>query len=205
MSSGITHLGRLLRGGWGLFMGLYLGMSAALVMGLIVAFTSARTLESAPGIEPFTDPRFAEYHAEITAGYTAQNLFSVVGVAAIAALALAAVALTGAGLISRSQGGRMVGGNGFSLMRGIALGACVVLMIWASGISYGMNQDWPGLYDPSATDNQLAELRKSFEARHQLSEAIAATGWFCGLAAFVLTPWCRRPADVVPASNETNT
>ncbi|MEM6507781.1 MAG: hypothetical protein AAF711_20285 [Planctomycetota bacterium] len=192
------RLGKILEAGWLIGMGLFLGLSAGLVMALASTFHTAQRLEASPGVQPYADERFAQYHDRIVAGLNAQQMFGVIGVAALVLLGIATVALILRYLTSR-HASAYVGSRLTSRVRAVALTLCLLAMFVASVMSYGLNQDWYGLYDLNASDTVLIERRSSFDARHGVADKIGGLAWLSGLAAFAVTPWCRKPAE--PASN----
>jgi hypothetical protein len=196
------HLAKALDAIWYLSMGLFLGLTGGLVLSVILTFRGARELDASPGVEPYRDPKFAEYHNDVVAGYIGQDLFMVGGTVALVLLGIAALSRLGHFLVLVKRPGQIAGSSGFSLLRGIALFACITLMLGTASITRSMNAAWPDLYDTAADQNHLRELRKSFAASHQISESISRYAWLCGFAALAISPWCRRIADLPDKESE---
>ena len=191
----MPHLYRILDTLWTLAMGLFLGLAAGLVLGVISAFRGTAHMQASPGLPPYADPRFAAHHADAVAGYIGQKLFMVGGSAALALLGIALLAHLGAGLILMTRNDSAIGSKRISRVRTVAMLFVLLCMAKAASMTLDMNAAWPGLYDPAADDATIAARRAAFDAMHKLSEKIVSAAWLAGLAAVALSPWCQRPAD----------
>ncbi|MFN3166883.1 MAG: hypothetical protein ACE37H_07450 [Phycisphaeraceae bacterium] len=202
MKPSVAHLARLFEMLWYLFMGLFLGLAGGLVLAVILTFRRTREMQASPGVEPYSDPMFAEHHHDAVAGAIGQDLFMVGGTAAAVLLGLAVVArlANGAAMMVQHQG--VAGSKSISALRWLALMACVVLMLTVASITLNINTSWPGLYDTSASEPTLADRREAFDNAHNRSERVATAAWLCGLLAFAVSPWCLRPADVSNAEQK---
>ncbi|MEM9020982.1 MAG: hypothetical protein AAGC44_10495 [Planctomycetota bacterium] len=186
----MRHLTLLLDAVWMVAMGLFLGLGAGLVLGVILVFRGSRHMQASPGLSPYADPRFAEYHTEAVAGSIGQSLFALGGSAALILLALAVTTRIAAWALNR-RAGHADGGKVLGVQRG-ALVLAVLLMAGTAATTMQINDRWPGLYDTQATDAQLIERRDAFDALHQRSERLASLAWLSALVALAVTPWCPR-------------
>jgi hypothetical protein len=195
MKPTVSHLARLFEMLWYLSMGLFLGLAGGLVLAVILTFRRTREMQASPGIEPYSDPMFADHHHDAVAGAIGQDLFMIGGTVALVLLGLAVIArlLHGVTMMIQHQG--VAGSKPLSGLRWLALMTCVVLMLTAASITRGMNTAWPGLYDTSASEKTLTDRRDAFDNAHQRSERVTTAAWLCGLLALSVSPWCRRPAD----------
>lgn len=190
-----THLVKLLRSIWTLAMGGFLGLTGGLVVAVILAFKGARELAATPGVAPYTDPRFAAHGSDAVAGFIGQQLFAVGGVAALVLLGVAVLALNGLGVCKRlwppTSGSKKADG-----LRLFAVVGAVVFMLSGAAVTLKINDRWPGLYDTSATETEIADRRAAFDQLHKRSERVVTIAWLCGALALGVSPWCREPAGV---------
>lgn len=196
MKPNVAHLARLFEMLWYLFMGLFLGLAGGLVLAVILTFRRTREMQASPGIEPYSDPMFADHHHDAVAGAIGQDLFMVGGTVALVLLGLALLARVLHGSVMMIQHQGVAGSKPLSRLRWLGLMACVVLMLTVASITLNINKSWPGLYDTSASEPTLADRREAFDNAHKRSERVATAAWLCGLLTFAVSPWCRRPADV---------
>lgn len=189
------HLAKLFDAIWYLSMGLFLGLTAGIVLSVIMTFKGARAIDAEPGTAPFNDPRFAEYHNEAVAGYIGQDLFAVglkfAGICLLTAIAIR-IAFSTTRLLGRTLD---TGSTSASKFRNLALFICLFAFSFSQDTAMTMNADWPGLYDLAASQEELTQRREAFEQSHQESERITTIAWFCGLIALGISPWCQRVAD----------
>jgi hypothetical protein len=188
----IQHLSKALTAWWTLAMGGFLGLAGGLVLAVILAFRSARTMQARPGAEPYRDPRFADHHADAVAGHLGQQLFAVGGVAALVLLGLAVLALVLRGLLLRDR--PTVGSRRAGWYRVVALSGAVCWMGAGATVTLQINERWPGLYDTSAGHDELKTRRAAFDQLHSRSERFVTIAWLCGALALGLSPWCPQPA-----------
>ena len=186
------HLTKLLDAIWYLSMGLFLGLTGGLVLSVILTFRGAREIDATPGAEPFSDPRFAEYHNDAVAGSIGQDLFMVGGVAA---LLLLGIALT----IHVIRIARLYGTTPrprryptIQQIQGAALLFCILFTVIAARDTVRMNDSWPRLYDIASSQEELIQRRNEFDGLHEKSESEMRIAWFCGLLSLLLTPWCKQ-------------
>lgn len=196
------HLAKLLDAIWYLSMGLFLGLTGGMVLSVILTFRGAREIDAAPGVEPFNDPMFAEYHNEAVAGYIGQDLFMVGGTVALVLLGIAFMTRIIHLLILRKA--ICTGSNKFQWIQIVALVICLLMMSISASNTVYMNKFWPMLYDTDATINVLKDRRIIFENLHVRSERFTRNAWLLGLLALSISPWCRRVADE-PSETESNT
>jgi len=188
------HLAKALDAIWYISMGLFLGLTGGLVLSVILTFRGAREIDATPGVEPFSDPRFAEYHNDAVAGYIGQALFAVGGTAAIILLMIAVIARIG--YSERARRVARVGSRRASVIRFVALVICFASFAYGGTIADKMNSDWPDIYDPETSEAELVTRREAFEENHQASERVIRISWLSGFLALAISPWCRRIADV---------
>lgn len=187
---------------WLIAMGLFLGLTAGLVLAVILTFQGARQLDAAPGIGPYNDPRFALHQNDAVAGYIGQHLFMVGGSVALTLLAIALIARVGHGLLLMTRRDRLAGSLRCSQVRGVFLIFCILCMVKGASLTLIMNKAWPDLYDQTATDSTLASRRAAFEALHEKSEKVVGAAWFGGLITLLFSPWCRRIAEAPVQSGD---
>ena len=193
MRTNTRTLSRALDTVWYVSMGLFLGLTAGLVLAVILTFRGARAIDATPGVEPFSDPRFAEYHNDAVAGYIGQSLFMVGGTAAVVLLGVALVTYEGRNFVLRKQ--VVIENKICRWLQATGLTFCVLLMGLCAVLTYKMNADWPPLYESTASQGEREDRRERFEEMHRHSEKLASTAWLCGLIALAVSPWCRRIAD----------
>lgn len=189
------HLTRLLDAIWNLAMGLFLGLSAGAVVAVILAFQTTRseTVLAKPRAMPYADPRFELDWPGYVAGAIGNRLFSVVGVLVLILVGVALLAMIGRILIAiRAESGRHH--KPAWAVRILAMLILTVALALASQNVLAMNDAWPTLYDPVATDAQLLSARHHFESLHQKSERYVGTAWLAGALALLITPWCAHAA-----------
>lgn len=196
MTRTTTHLSKAADTLWTVCMGLFLGLTAGMVVGVILTFKGARKMQAVPEAAPYSDPRFAAHHSDAVAGAIGQDLFVVGGTIALVLLGLALLARLAGGFVLLTRINSAEGSKKASVLRWVALIFCILCMIKGASITTDMNAAWPGLYDLSATDAQLDQRRIDFDNMHQLSEKVVGAAWLGALLALAITPWCRRPADV---------
>jgi len=189
------HLCKLLDAIWTISMGLFLGLTAGLVLAVILTFRGTRLIDASPGVEPYDNPVFAGHHNDAVAGYIGQSLFMVGGSVALVLLGIALIARIATWCLAKFTQQQVTGVHVLSIARSLLLGFCVVCMIITASVAIDMNDQWPGLYDTAASDKQLIQRRDIFDHAHQYSEKMASYAWFSGLIAFAVSPWCRRLAD----------
>jgi len=187
----MPNLFRLLDALWTLAMGLFLGLAGGLVFAVILAFRGSRHMQASPGLSPYADSRFANYHADAVAGYIGQKLFMVGGSAALILLTLAVLArLINFGLTAVSR--EVTGSFRLSIFQLFLLAVCVLSFVSTAVRTVDMNASWPGLYDTQASDTQLAERRSDFELQHKQSEHYMRVAWLAGFVALAVSPWCEQ-------------
>lgn len=189
------HLAKLLEAIWYVCMGLYLGLTGGLVLSVILTFRGAREIDASPGVKPFSDPKFAEYHNDAVAGYIGQDLFMVGGKVALVLLGIAVLARVSHCIVSRLGRLTLLGSKLCSGFRDTALIGAVIFMAMGAYITMMMNDMWPELYDVNDVTMAETYTRPIFEQLHQLSERWVGIAWLCSLLALSLSPWCRRVAD----------
>jgi len=189
------HLAKALEAIWALSMGLFLGLTGGLVLAVILTFRGAREIDATPGVEPFSDPRFAAYHNDAVAGYIGQDLFMVGGTVALVLLGIGVLSRIVHTLVGRFGRLELLGSNLFSAIRGSALVGAVMFMSMGAYITLLMNEMWPDLYDTENVTKAEFATRRTFEQLHQLSERWVGIAWLCGFVALAISPWCRRIAD----------
>lgn len=188
----IHHLSKALNALWSLTMGGFLGLAGGLVLAVILAFKSAREMQARPGVAPYSDPMFSAYGSDAVAGHLGQKLFAVGGIAALTLLGLAVLTLVLRGLLLRKRattGSRRVG-----WWRVVALSGAVCWMGAGATVTLQINERWPGLYDTSASRDELETRRAAFDQLHSRSERFVTIAWLCGALALGLSPWCPQPA-----------
>lgn len=176
-------------------MGLFLGLTGGMVLSVIITFRGARAIDASPGVEPFSDPQFAEYHNDAVAGYIGQDLFMVGGTVALVLLGVAVATLITNWALRKLNKQMATGARLASVARSLLLVFCLLCMIIAASITVDMNNEWPALYDQHASDKQLVHRRDTFDYAHKRSEKFASYAWLSGFLALTLSPWCRRIAD----------
>ena len=197
------HAAKLLDAIWMISMGLFLGLTGAMVLSVILTFRGSRKIDASPGIEPFNDPRFAEYANEAVAGYIGQDLFMVGGTVALVLLGLAVLAHSLRTRIIwrlmrmtwRRDHIPIIGSRRASGLRSAGLFLCIACMFICTQTTRDMNRDWPSLYDTKTSEARLSERRKSFDRDHRINEDFAKWAWIGGFIALAISPWCRRVAD----------
>lgn len=188
---------------WTLSMGLFLGLTAGLVLAVILAFKGTRALHAKPQVGPYDDPRFAAHYSDAVAGYIGQDLFMIGGTVALVLLGTALLAWIGGGLVLMTRLDSARGSKRVSQLRSLALVFVVLCMIKSASLTRDMNKAWPGLYDASASEAQITTRRTDFEAMHKRSEEIVGAAWLAGLLSLAISPWCQRLADT-PAEPTPN-
>ncbi|MBX2851739.1 MAG: hypothetical protein KTR15_08345 [Phycisphaeraceae bacterium] len=196
MTRNTTHIAKATEALWTVAMGLFLGLTGAMVLSVILTFRGARAIDASPGTAPFNDPQFAKHSNDAVAGYIGQDLFVVGGTVALILLGVALLARIGGALIKLVCHYRLEGSGKVSGLRFVAFVFCLLCMLYGAKLTRQMNAAWPGMYDTAATPVQLDQRRDAFEAMHQQSEKIVGAAWLAGLLALTISPWCRRPADV---------
>jgi hypothetical protein len=196
MTRTTTHLSKVFDMLWTVCMGLFLGLTAGMVVAVILTFKGARKMQAVPDALPYSDPRFAAHHSEAVAGAIGQDLFVIGGTIALVLLGLAMLARLAGGFVLWTRIDSSEGSKKASALRWLALVFCILCMIKGASLTADMNAAWPGLYELSATDAQLDQRRVDFDDMHQLSERIVGAAWLGALLALAITPWCQRPADV---------
>lgn len=180
---------------WHVSMGMYLGLTAGMVMSVILIFKGARGIHARPGSAPYNNERFAEHHSEAVAGYIGQDLFELGGTIALLLLAAALTARLVAWLLCKFNPHHLTGSKRLDRLRGFMLIVCIALMMVGGELSETMNEKWPRLYDTQASDRELDLRRRVFDGFHSASETVVGFAWLIGLASLSLSPWCRRFAD----------
>ncbi len=196
------HLARLLEMLWYASMGLFLGLNAGTILGVVEAFDSSRKVDASPGLAPYNDPRFAETANEVVAGFMAQNMFKNAGAVALVLLGVAVLARVAYPLLPGYCQAKKTGSRKIGAVRAIAMILCANLMIFGAIHMNRMNAEWPLLYETDAPQATLDQRRAKFDADHKTSERMVGTAWFAGALALVVTPWCRRLADTTSAEAE---
>ena len=189
------HLAKLLDAVWYVSMGLFLGLTGGLVLSVILTFRGAREIDATPGVEPYNDPKFVEYHNDAVAGYIGQDLFGNGIAIGLVLLALAAVSRLATWIIARKQPSLCSGSQIAGTVQLVLVLTCLMVMTSGMSITNSMNRLWPKLYDTQAQGSELEERRAYFDNAHQWSSRVVGSAWFCGFVALTLTPWCRRVAD----------
>lgn len=189
------HLAKLLDAIWYLSMGLFLGLTGGLVLSVILTFRGVREIDASPGVEPFSDPMFAEYHNDAVAGYIGQELFMVGGTVALVLIGIAVLSRLFHGAVCRHGELKLRGSRLGSAIRFGAMVGAVIFMAMGAYITLLMNDLWPELYDLENVEKAKLATRPAFEQLHQLSERWVGIAWFLGFLALSISPWCRRIAD----------
>jgi len=189
------HLAKLLDTIWYASMGLFLGLHAGTILAVVETFDSSRKIDASPGLAPYADPRFAETHNEIVAGFIAQNMFKNGGVVLLVLLGIALLSRLLGGFVLLTRADAAAGSKKASTVRWVVLIFCVLCMAKGTSLMVQMNGLWPKLYDTSASEATLVMRRDAFDAMHKTSERIVGTAWFAGALTLVISPWCRRLAD----------
>lgn len=186
------HLAKALDAIWYLSMGLFLGLTGGLVLSVIMTFRGARAIDASPGVEPFSDPMFAEYHNDAVAGYIGQDLFMVGGRVALILFAVAFIARMALYLMDGLFRGPKKK-RAMESVQGTCLGIALVYLALTAMTTREMNRDWAGLYEQSASQEDLQIRRINFNAAHQRSESRMTLAWSFSFIALVVSPWSRRP------------
>ena len=189
------HLAKLLDTLWYASMGLFLGLNAGTILGVVEAFDSSRKIDAAPGLLPYADPRFAETANEVVAGFMAQNIFKNNGSVALVLIGIALLVRISYPILTRLTRSALTGSLTLSRLRFIAVIVTCVLMLVGAKHMLQMNEDWPTLYEINAEQDVLDERRAAFDASHKTSERVVGGAWFVGAFSLVISPWCRRITD----------
>lgn len=199
----IRHLAKLLEMLWYAAMGLFLGLHAGTILGVVEGFDSSRKIDATPGLMPYADDRFAETANEVVAGFIAQNIFKNNGSVALVLIGVALLVRIGHPILMLLTRRVTTGSITLSGLRFAAVVISCTLMLVGAKHMLQMNEDWPALYEVDADQAALDQRRAAFDADHKTSERVVGVAWFVGAFALMISPWCRRLADE-PAATHTN-
>jgi hypothetical protein len=173
-------------------MGLFLGLAGGLVLAVILTFRRTREMQASPGIEPYSDPMLADHHPDAVAGAIGQDLFMIGGTVALVLFVLAVISRAALWVWDSRNRGPMRKRSMESL-QGYAIGFAIAYLFLASLSTLSMNKAWPGLYDQSASPDELSVRRSRFNSAHEKSESRMRLAWFSSFVALTVSPWARRP------------
>ena len=188
----IRHLSKLLDMIWYLSMGLFLGLTGGLVLAVILTFRGAREINAKPGVEPYSDPMFAEYHNAAVAGYIGQDLFMVGGKVALILFAvafLARITLYVMDIFTRGPKKRW----SMDPVWGSCMGVAIVSLALTAKTTVEMNEYWPSIYDQTISVEESQYRRAQFDTAHHRSEKWMRAAWIFSFVALTVSPWSRRP------------
>lgn len=197
------HLSKLFDMLWYASAGLFLGLNAGTILGVVEAFDSSRKIDATPGLMPYADERFAETANEVVAGFMAQNIFKNNGSVALVLIGIALLTRIGYPVLIKLTRSAATGSLTLSRLRFLAVIISCALMLVGAKNMLQMNEDWPALYEIEAEQAVLDERRAAFDTAHKTSERVVGGAWFVGAFALIVSPWCRRIADE-PTQTETS-